>query len=531
MSVMFSEQLSMLTNAPGGIQKLRSLILELAVRGKLVAQDDNDESANELLQRIASERARLEAVGAGKKNKATLLEAEHNQPFNLPDSWIWAKFADVTSYVQRGKGPDYADQSDYLVISQKCVRWHGLDLSQARCITPESFSKYDAIRLLRMGDVLWNSTGTGTIGRAVVVPNIDSEKVLVADSHVTVVRPVLISPTYLWRWIQSPTVQREITGLASGSTNQIELATSTILMHPLPLPPLAEQHRIVSKVNELMTLCDQLESEQADAEATHTRLVGMLLDKLSESNDADLAINWKRTVEHFESSFSNESSVEALKKTILQLGVNGRLTNTRSFEQLKLGDLVIEASYGTSKKCDSTKTNGACPVLRIPNVVRETLDLADLKFSVLEDKELKKVLLEEGDILLVRTNGSAELVGRCAVVKGLRESVAFASYMIRLRFDPLRVDPEFAQRVLRNHRLQNRMIDFARTTAGQFNVSIGRLRELEMHVPSLAEQQRIVKKIDELMTLCDQLKVDLAESRSRQERLASVLIESALKAA
>lgn len=117
------------------------------------------------------------------------------------------------------------------------------------------------------------------------------------------------------------------------------------------------------------------------------------------------------------------------------------------------------------------------------------------------------------------------------MVRGLKEVSAFASYMIRLRFDPAIVDPEFAQGALRNHRLQNRMIDFARTTAGQYNVSIGRLRELEMPLPSLAEQHRIVAKVDELMVLCDRLKADIATAHRQQAMLADTLIESALEAA
>ncbi|MCB1943181.1 MAG: restriction endonuclease subunit S, partial [Candidatus Accumulibacter sp.] len=231
MSVRLLEQLDLIADAPNGIQKLRGLILELAVRGKLVPQDPNDEPASELLKRIAKERVRLEAEGLCKKSKPGLPVGEGERPFALPDRWRWVRFADVTSYIQRGKGPDYADQSNHVVVSQKCVRWSGLDLTPARCITPESFAKYDSVRLLRQGDILWNSTGTGTIGRAVVLPELTPRQTLVADSHVTVVRGMLIAPAYLWRWIQSPSVQGEIEGSASGSTNQIELATSTVISH------------------------------------------------------------------------------------------------------------------------------------------------------------------------------------------------------------------------------------------------------------------------------------------------------------
>jgi type I restriction enzyme S subunit len=301
---------------------------------------------------------------------------------------------------------------------------------------------------------------------------------------------------------------------------------------PVAIPPLAEQHRIVAKVDELMALCDRLEQEVGAGETAHAKLVETLLGTLTQSTDAaDLAANWQRLAEHFDTLFTTEASIDALKQTVLQLGVSGRITNTSGFTAAKLGDLLVDACYGTSHKSNPVRANGAYPVLRIPNVVRETLDLTDLKFSVLEEKELLKIRLLDGDIVVVRTNGSAELVGRCAVVNGLPEIFAFASYMIRLRFDPSKIIPEFAQCALRNHRLQNRMVAFARTTAGQYNVSIGRLQELEMPIPPLPEQHRIVAKVDELIALCDQLKADLAESRTRQDRLATTLIETALMAA
>jgi type I restriction enzyme S subunit len=269
MTALLTDNLPLLAGAPNGIKKLRELILELAVRGKLVPQDPSDEPASELLKRIAEEKGRLVAEGKIKKPKPLEDIAEEEWPFLLPAGWEWSRLGDVSEYIQRGKGPAYVDQSDFRVVSQKCVRWTGLDLQPARFIAPESLVKYESIRFLRSGDILWNSTGTGTIGRACVVEHFSEDEQLVADSHVTVVRPTGLLPVFLWRWIQSPSVQSELEGNASGTTNQIELNTSTVIAHLTPIPPLAEQHRIVAKVDELMALCDRLEAQQADAECAH----------------------------------------------------------------------------------------------------------------------------------------------------------------------------------------------------------------------------------------------------------------------
>lgn len=525
MSVILSEHLPLLATAPNGIQKIRGLILELAVRGKLVPQDPNDEPAGELLVRIAEERARLNGTKTRKTNDQNPV-ANRAPLFELPNSWVWAGFGEIALH-NAGKTLDRGRNSgqprDYITTSN--LYWGRFELGDLKqmLIGDDEMERCTA----RKNDLLICEGGEA--GRAAVWPY---DRVVCFQNHVHRARFFGgVNPYfgyYFFEWLNaSGEILQYRKGV--GISNMSGKALASI---PFALPPLAEQHRIVAKIDEVMALCHRLECDQADAESAHAKLVETLLGTLTQSTDAaDFAENWQRLTEHFDTLFTTIPSVNALKQTILQLGVSGQLTSSKAFESLKLGDLLIDASYGTSQKCDSIKVDGACPVLRIPNVVRETIDLTDLKFSVLEKKELDKLRLLDGDILVVRTNGSAELVGRCAVVKEVPENATFASYMIRLRFAPSRVNPEFAQRCLQNHRLQNRMIDFARTTAGQYNVSIGRLRELEMQIPPLAEQQRIVAKIDELMALCGRLESILAQSHDCQERLASALVESAVTAA
>jgi len=175
--------------SPYGVQKLRELILELAVRGRLVPQDPNDEPASVLLEKIAEEKARLVKEGKIKKPKKLPEISEEEEPFDLPVSWEWRRLQDVTEYIQRGKGPKYADFGRVRVISQKCIQWSGFDLSPSRYVDDQTLEKYQPERFLREGDLLWNSTGTGTVGRVAIVPKLD-DLVAVADSHVTVIRPL-----------------------------------------------------------------------------------------------------------------------------------------------------------------------------------------------------------------------------------------------------------------------------------------------------------------------------------------------------
>ena len=172
---------------------------------------------------------------------------------------------------------------------------------------------------------------------------------------------------------------------------------------------------------------------------------------------------------------------------------------------------------------------GGIPVLRIPNVASERISLSDLKYARLGDRDSQRLVLVAGDILVVRTNGSLSLVGRSAVVPELDEPSAFASYMIRLRFDRRRLAPEYAQRMLQYLRIAGVLVDFARTTAGQYNVSLGRLRSAEIPVPPLPEQRRILAELDALQAQVDALKRLQAETAAELDALLPALLDRAFK--
>ncbi|MCD7984694.1 MAG: restriction endonuclease subunit S [Desulfovibrio sp.] len=243
-------------------------ILQAAVQGKLVPQNIHDEPASVLLERIRAEKTRLIKEGKIKKEKPLPLITEEEIPYGLPDGWEWCRLNELCEYIQRGRSPKYSEIKQLPVLSQKCVQWGGVSLEKAKFIEPDSINAYGEERYVKNGDLLWNSTGHGTLGRIAQVNDINKEyPIVVADSHVTVIRPLhtFVNTDYLLFWFSSPSVQDEIVDKSSGSTNQIELATTTIKNYCVPLPPLDEQQRIVAKVAVLMARCEQLKNIDVSA--------------------------------------------------------------------------------------------------------------------------------------------------------------------------------------------------------------------------------------------------------------------------
>lgn len=201
----------------------RLTVIEAAIRGKLTADwrasNPNIEPAHKLLERIDEEKAELIRTKQIRKEKPLPPIHPDDVPFDIPKDWIWVKMNDVASYIQRGKSPKYVESSSVPVISQKCVRWEGLDMKPCRFIDESTLPKYQQVRFLKNEDVLWNSTGDGTVGRACLYKSSQDQKV-VADSHVTVIRSIEAGP-FLNYLIASRFVQDNL--LVQGSTKQTEL--------------------------------------------------------------------------------------------------------------------------------------------------------------------------------------------------------------------------------------------------------------------------------------------------------------------
>ena len=186
-------------------------------------------------------------------------------PFEIPASWSWARLLNVSIYIQRGKSPKYSPIKKFPVVAQKCNQWAGFSIDKAQFIEPKSLSKYAAERILQDEDLMWNSTGLGTLGRmAVYYSRLNPYELAVADSHVTVIRlfKPFMSPLFFYFYFASPTVQSVIEDKSDGSTKQKELSTTTVCNYLVPIPPRNEQARIISKVTSLLPVIEKYGTQQ-----------------------------------------------------------------------------------------------------------------------------------------------------------------------------------------------------------------------------------------------------------------------------
>ena len=416
------------------------------------------------------------------------------------------------------------------------------------------------------GDLLWNSTGTGTIGRVIRL-ELPPDK-LVCDSHVTVVRCLQVDSEYVRTWLRTDHVYGLIEERAAGATNQVELTARMANEQLVPLPPLAEQRRIVTKVDELMALCDQLEETRTAREDTRDRLTLASLTRLSTpGRDAPAFRSHARfAVDALPALTARADQVKHLRQTILNLAVRGKLVEQDPADEpasellkriaaekarmVKAGEIrkpkrmpVLDTDelpfclphkwawtrlFEMSRKihygftASANRMVEAVRLLRITDIQDNRVDWLSVPGCEIEENVLPKFRLEKGDVLIARTGGT---VGKSFLVQDVPVTAVFASYLIRIQGSH-EVNDRYLKLFLESPTYWTQLRDGARG-AGQPNVNGQILGRIAVPVPPLAEQLRIVTKVDQLMALCDRLEDGLsAVDGTRNGLLESLLHES-----
>ncbi len=562
-----------IADAPDSVGRLRRFVLDLAVRGKLVPRCPSDGFATDLLGQIDAKKSLLIKAGEIKKER-DLSNVDEATPFTLPYQWAWTRLGVITSYIQRGKSPKYSASDGSRVVSQKCVQWSGLDLSACRLITFESLDEYEPHRFLRDGDLLWNSTGTGTIGRVARVTAPPAK--LVCDSHVTVVRCLLAVPEYVRIWLRTDDVYGTIEGRAAGSTNQVELTSQMAISQLVPLPPLAEQHRIVAKVDELMALCDRLEAARAEREVTRDRLAAASLARLNTPDPDPEAFQ-------AHASFAISTAVPALttrpdqikqlRQTIINLAVRGKLVMqdpddepaSKMIRRIKSSKLaaydaeglrvrapvqyptrhdlkfdfplswdlaafdelfVIISGVTLGQKIPANESIDV-PYLRVANVQRGYLALDVIKTVPVRESDLQRFSLRAGDILMTE-GGDWDKLGRAAIWQCEVPDCIHQNHVFRVRSPSAEILPEWVTTYVNSVLGRAFFEDASKQTTNLASINMTQLRSCPIPVPPTAEQDRIVAKVKELMQLCDQLEASLESGSVARRRLLDALLHEAL---
>lgn len=554
---LLTDQLDTFASAPEGFKRLRELVLNLAVRGRLVPQDAKDEPADKLLDRIRVEKTRLGA----KREKQLEPVLPNEQPYELPRSWRWVRLPEIC-HEWGQKVPD----GPFTYIDVGAIdNEHGA-IADGVQLLDESNAPSRARKIVRPGTVIYSTVRPYLLNIAIVDRAYEPEPI--ASTAFAVLHPLTgIDGKFLFHYLRSSPfiefVDSKMVGVAYPAINDSNLFSGLF-----PLAPVAEQSRIVAKVEELMALIAALEAKVGAGETARGRLLGALLTALADSPDAAATADaWAQLAPHFDLLLQTPADVDRLQQTLLQLAVKGRLVpqnpkdepaaellkrirvekerlftqgkSKRDKPQLAIGE--DEKSYDLpdgwqwarvpaiadtrlGKMLDKAKNRGHLkPYLRNTNVQWFRFDLSDVKELRLEDAELSELRVLPGDLLICEGGEP----GRCAIWKDAAREIYFQKALHRVR-TYCGVLPEFVQLCLRVDCVTGRLDEFF-TGATIKHFPGQALNEYCVPLPPLPEQSRIVAAVASLTTLCDRLRESLAARRELSAKLAAALTETALQ--
>jgi type I restriction enzyme, S subunit len=515
--------------APDGIKKLRELILTLAMQGKLVPQDPNDEPASELLKKMTLEKQQLAKEGAIKDSVSFLSIRSENTPYETPAGWVWVCLGQIAAKIGSGSTPRggknvYVESGIPFLRSQNV--WNdGLRLNDVAFISSETNEKMHGTKVAS-GDILLNITGA-SLGRCAIVPS-DFEGANVSQ-HVTIIR--LIDHRlrkYIHLLLLSPYCQNLIWSRQVGVSRE-GLSKKVLEQFEILLPPLAEQKRIVAEIDRLMARCDELEKLRADRSqkllTVHTAALDNLL-KAKESSDFGSA--WHFITQNFSELYSVKENVAELRKAILQLAVMGKLVPQESAPQIgSLQSILAESSINGVSKGPTSDTS-ATEVLRISAGTSQKdfyVNENDFKHVDLSASEIQKFKLVAGDLLACRFNGNLHYVGRFSYYRGESGRLQVnPDKLIRFRIDTESHCPRYVCYMMNAAQTRDVIEAMCATTAGNIGLSAGRLKTIKIPLPPLARQHRIVVEIDRLMGMCDRLEESIEAAKSKQTDLLNALM-------
>ncbi|WP_081679561.1 restriction endonuclease subunit S [Acidovorax sp. JHL-9] len=562
---MLLSNLDLLATAPGGVAKLRELILTLAVQGKLVPQEPADEPASRLLQNIRAEKDRLIAEGKIKRDKPLAVIVEDEKPFELPEGWEWSRLGSLASKLTDGShNPPRDSGAGYPMLSSQNVREGGIIdfTSPTRYVDEADFLIENSRTTAAPGDVLL--TIVASLGRSAVVPNGAPEFVL--QRSVAVIRSGLNS-AFCSLYLRAP-IARAYYDLHGKGTAQKGIYLGKLGAMLIAVPPLAEQSRIVTRVEALMRLCDALEAKGQLEAAQHAQLVSTLLGTLTTSTTAEeLADNWQRVAQHFDLLLDRPEAIDALEQTLLQLAVRGLLVpqdptdepasvllqRIRAEKNRLLAEgkikrdkprvepaVAVEAfttPAGWTWACFQdlcTISGGATPSKADPRNWDGTIPWVSPK-----DMKVSQISDAQDHISEAAVRGSLALIPSGSLLVVVRGMILVHSFPVAETLVPVTINQDmkaltphvpatlpFLALICKGMKLEIlSLVD--RSTHGTCKLESPKLFGLPLPVPPLAEQARIVARVESLRRLCADLRQRLAERQSVQARLAEALLQAA----
>jgi type I restriction enzyme S subunit len=550
----------LIAQAPGGVARLRELILTLAVQGKLVPQDPSDEPASELLKKIRAEKDRLIAEGKIKRDKPLSEITDGEKPFELPNGWQWIRLGSLLPFrigkTPPSKDPQYWGTEGYDWVSISDIEHFGEVQTTQRKITRLGASVF-GYEPLPVGTLIMSFKLT--IGKIAVLRTPAYHNEAIVSFH-----PITGLETEFLKYTL-PAVSK--TGASKDALMGQTLNTESLSNLVMAVPPTAEQSRIVTRVEELMQVCDALEASGQLEAQQHAQLAGTLLGTLTQSETPEaLADNWQGIATHFDVLLDRPEAVDALEQTILQLAVRGLLVPQDptdepasvllqkirtekdhliaqgkikrdkpqpsitdeekpfdlpvGWEWVRLASLAAFENGDRSSNYPSRSNfvDQGIAFINAGHLTNERIDYSEMNYITVQNFDaLRSGKVKAGDILYC-LRGS---LGKFALVDTNNlGAIASSLVIIRVALPDLTA---YVMRYLKTPLAATLISRFDNGTA-QPNLGAGDLAKFVVPLPPLAEQSRIVTRINELHALCAELRLQLKASQLTQSHLADALV-------
>lgn len=552
-----------IADAPNAIERLRRFILDLAVRGKLLAQNSKDEPASELLKRIAREKNRLAQAGMIRTPKA--IPPLSDTPFQIPSNWRWSQLAEVGVLSPRNDAPDTL-QASFVPMP----------------LIAAEYGVGNQHEIRNWGEIKKGYThfAEGDVGLAKITPCFENGKSTVfrnltggigsGTTELHVVRPFLVNPDYILLFLKSPHFIEAGIPKMTGTAGQKRVPSDYFAHSAFPLPPLEEQHRIVAKVDELMKLCDCLEAAQKTRETARDKLVAASLARFQYPDSETFQAGAYFVLDALPAITARPDQIKAMRQAVLDLAIRGRLapqdpadepasqllekiSETRKALYAKghipkpkalapvdtddlpfqlpegwvwsrLGDLCYQVSDGPHFSPRYVTAEEGIPFLSARNVRQGCFDLSTVKYVSRADHEefCKRIRPEKGDIIY--TKGGTTGVAK---VNDLDFEFSVWVHLAVLRIEKRLLHPQYIELALNSPHCYAQSQHYTQGTSN-FDLGLTRMIKITIPLPPLSEQHRIVSKTAELLAICNQLEAGLSVVKDSRSRLLHALLAEAL---
>ena len=569
----FFENIEFFVDSPNGIDRMRNLILQLAVQGKFELQNPNDESASILLEKVKTEKENLiKEKNIRQFNQISSLLLD-DIPFELPNKWIWTKIGEI-SLIKGGKripkGCSFSSNPTPHIYIQVTNMKKGRIIEENLKFIDEDV--YQSIKKYFIEKDDLYITIAGTIGEVGEVPDKFHKMNLTENAAKIIFRG--LNKKYFLFALKSDVIQKQFLEKTNQQA-QPKLALKRIADAIIPIPPLEEQKRIVARVDQLMALCDKLEARQQEKHDNRIHLNNAALDKLlTAPTPEEFAQHWQRICDNFDLLYDAPETVGEFRKAILQLAVQGKLVRQdandepaavlmekiraekeslvkegkirkqkavppvegsdglfelpENWQWDRFANVTLSSEAGWSPQCEKREREGnEWGVLKVSAVSWDVFKPHENKAlpSSLEPRSQHEVKV--GDFLLSRAN-TLELVAKSVVVEDSPPKLMMSDKLIRLHLSE-NVERRFFN-IFNNCSTARGYYakEASGTSSSMRNVSRECILKMPVPVPPLQEQRRIVAKVDKLMTLCDELEAGLVQAQTDGGKLMEAVVHHVL---